>query len=335
MNYAVDYATKGMCKLVRWSDSQAAEVVELLDIEQKLAFLDGVTGQDQVFLENGGAGDKFAYGCAKQGAKVFRINPGLLKNERQDRNLAKEESHWLIQVLATEQPERFYPLRETDLAIVELRVWTRGFYTVQQNLRIPAELRLLGLFRDIALVTPREQITAADVEAYCQKQFLDSHVFRGLKEEEKELKKRVESILKGIELYSLVFKPIKGVGPLIAGRIIAEIGDIRRFRSEASLKAYAGYHLNGDKQVPKRKAGVASNWNPHLKQAVYAFCDQVNRRPGTSWNEMLAKRKELERQKDLEASKGHIHNRAMRYVGQKFLEQIFREWTAYEEQLKG
>lgn len=62
-----------------------------------------------------------------------------------------------------------------------------------------------------------------------QLELLDKHVNR--------LKKRIEKIMKGIQHPLL---SIPGIGPVTAALLIAEIGDIARFPSQAQLAKYAG-----------------------------------------------------------------------------------------------
>lgn len=117
----------------------------------------------------------------------------------------------------------------------------------------------------------------------------------------KSTKSKLEKTLASMKVYTQVFEPIPGVGPLIAARIIANIGDIRRFPSEASLKAFAGYHQFEDGSRARRVAGKVSNWSPELKQAVYLWCDQTLKRKDSPWRAKLDKRRAYELYKLLTA----------------------------------
>jgi len=110
----------------------------------------------------------------------------------------------------------------------------------------------------------------------------------------RETKSRLEKTLATMPVYRKVFEPIPGVGPLIAARLIANIGDIRRFRSDAALKAFAGYHNFEDGTRARRRAGVVSNWSPELKQAVYLWCDQTLKRKDSPWRARLDRRRAYE-----------------------------------------
>ncbi|MFZ2804239.1 MAG: hypothetical protein WA001_03375 [Patescibacteria group bacterium] len=50
----------------------------------------------------------------------------------------------------------------------------------------------------------------------------------------KDTKKKIEATLDGVPAYAAVFEPIPGCGPLIAARMVANIGDIRRFNPHSN-----------------------------------------------------------------------------------------------------
>jgi len=79
--------------------------------------------------------------------------------------------------------------------------------------------------------------------------------------------------------------------------MITAIGDIRRFRTAAKLKAFAGYHLFEDGTRARRAKGRVSNWNMELKQAVYLLCEQTvhtARTKSNPWRDRLNQRKAFE-----------------------------------------
>lgn len=106
--------------------------------------------------------------------------------------------------------------------------------------------------------------------------------------------KRIEKLLKADPVYMAVFDPIPGIGPLIGARFVATIVDIRRFRSAAHLKAYAGYHHFEDGSRARRRKGKVSNWQTELKQATYLWTQQVIKMAGSPWRIKLDQRKAYE-----------------------------------------
>ena len=145
----------------------------------------------------------------------------------------------------------------------------------------------------------------------------------------KSQKKRIELLLKGGKVKVLgtkekriipanfiwenVFAPIPGVGPLIGARIIAAIGDIRRFKTLPSLKAYAGYHLFEDGSRACRIKGRTSNWDQDLKQGVYLFCVQTLKIKDSPWRAKLDQRRGYELYKILRSKQVEADGAGLTY----------------------
>ena len=150
-----------------------------------------------------------------------------------------------------------------------------------------------------------------------------------------------------------LFAPVPGVGPSIAGALIASIGDVRKFQTEAKLWAFCGLHtlktdgtkfLPGEKPVggimARRRSGQLSNWQPKARQALYLLADQFNRRPDSYWGQKLRANKAAYRLKYPEAVKneagklryndGHIHKMALWKTLRQFTRWLYREWTRLE-----
>ncbi len=336
VNYAVDLADISETRVARREDSESPTTVVLKSFEDKIKFLEKLKEGDQVWMELGGAGDIFAQVALRNGATVARIPPFLVKDAREVRSAEKKEDHLLLASLSTENPEFFYPMTEVDEAIVRLRVLIRARSVVQRTVRIRTQQRLIRVYRDLYFVDDPEEA----LDAYLKEQVAKNPIFQGAAAYEKDLTKEITSLLKVIPVYGEVFEPIRGCGPVIGGTLIARIVDIRRFKTLANLTAYAGYHLRTNGQVFRQKRGDRSSWDHGLKQAVWNFTDVTNRQPeDTPWRAMLLARKAYERSKHpepeiVESKKlytdGHIHNRALRYVGQKFLRHIWREWRKFE-----
>ncbi len=110
----------------------------------------------------------------------------------------------------------------------------------------------------------------------------------------KELVKEMQKTLAEDKLYQAVLAPIPGCGPLISARIMATIMDIRRFETDAHLRAYAGYHHFEDGSRARRRKGHASNWQEDLKQAVYLWTQQTIKLPSSPWRAKLDLRRAYE-----------------------------------------
>ena len=82
--------------------------------------------------------------------------------------------------------------------------------------------------------------------------------------QEAELKAMVLKQIKDEPLWKDWMKGVKGVGPCIAGGMLAWLGDCSRFDTVSKLWAYCGEHVV-DGHAPKRTRGEKANWNATLR----------------------------------------------------------------------
>jgi len=289
----------------------------------RVKFVRTLSEKDEVYCEFGAGADKFALACIRKGVKVFRVPTNVLKSRRNGDD--KKDDASLILRIAKETPGVFYEITPKSIEVIEIGLLIQEYYIIQA-LRKATDMRLFGALADSALI---EDDLLGSGEKEIRKKIAKHPIFHGVDGYEDGVYQKLDKLVRKSPLYKEMFDSIVGVGGVIGGQIIYSIGDIKRFPTSASLKNYAGYGFNGD-GIQKRKKGQVSNWSSKLKQAVFLFCDQANRRKGTVWGDMLLKRKEYERGKFPDASKGHIHAKAFRYVGQKFLEHVWKEWRKFE-----
>ena len=87
-----------------------------------------------------------------------------------------------------------------------------------------------------------------------------------------QIKELDAAIAKQFELLPNVLTSIPGVGPVLSAGIIAEIGDINRFQSQAQLAKYAGLawtqHQSGSYEAQATK--LICSGNRYLK---YYLCE--------------------------------------------------------------
>jgi hypothetical protein len=177
-------------------------------------------------------------------------------------------------------------------------------------------------------------------------------ILQALVREEELREKDLAKILKTLPVYCELFVPIEGVGPMIAARLIVAIGDIRRFATDAKLKAFCGVHVLPDGRFARKRSGEVANWHPEARQALYLLADQFNRRPDSVWGKKLREYKAKlraahpdvmckkcgtkwadcpEQKKHSRVySDGHIHKMAIWRTVTKFVEWLFREWWKLE-----
>jgi hypothetical protein len=165
-------------------------------------------------------------------------------------------------------------------------------------------------------------------------------IYVALSSEEGKRERELVRACEALDVYTELFKPVVGLGPMIASRIIGAVIDIRRFETKAKLRAFCGVHLLGDGRFPRRRNNEVANWNGDCRQALYLLGDQFNRRPDSVWGQKLlwakAKYRAAHPEVVVENGKkrytnGHIHKMATWYTIGKFVESLFRDWWKLEK----
>jgi transposase len=177
------------------------------------------------------------------------------------------DAHILADLLRTRYlPEVWIPTDE----IIQLREITRHKsrltrMRVQIQNKIKSTLLMKGISYRKSLWNKSclEKLEALDPQL---KSFV--HLYRVYTEEEKQVKKRIENMARNKENPALLLS-LRGVGPLSALIISAEIGDIHRFPSPKSLVSYAGlcpgiYQSSGTTRTVKNT--MVNKW---LKWIIY------------------------------------------------------------------
>lgn len=179
----------------------------------------------------------------------------------------KVDARILADLLRTQYlPEVWIPTDE----IIELREITRHKSRltrtrVQLQNKIKSTLLMKGISykKNIWNESCLKQLETLDLQL---KSFI--HLYRVYKDEEKQLKRRIENMARNKKFSSLLLT-LRGVGPLSALIIYAEIGDIHRFSSPKALVSYAGMcpgiYQSGDTMKTKKKTMV----NKWLKWIIY------------------------------------------------------------------
>lgn len=134
------------------------------------------------------------------------------------------------------------------------------------------------------------------------------------------LQKQVKEYDKAIEKYLAAIPQtltsVKGIGPVYAAGIIAEIGDIHRFQSQASLAKYAGLvwsqHQSSEFEAEDRH--MIKGGNHHLK---YYLCEAAN--------SLRRCDPEFKRFYDLKSkeTKTHKHKRALALTARKLVRLVY------------
>jgi hypothetical protein len=160
-----------------------------------------------------------------------------------------------------------------------------------------------------------------------------------LKREENARNRDLQAALDKLDIYTAILQNVEGVGPAIAGRIIATIVDIRRFPTKDKLRAFMGVHVRNGK-FPRRRRGALSNWNPDSRQALYLLGDQFVKRANSVWGLKMRDKKirlriahpvEIIENGERRYTNGHIHKMAYWWTIGKFAAWLFKEWRKLEK----
>jgi hypothetical protein len=213
-----------------------------------------------------------------------------------------------------------------------LRFLVETYYDLQSQ-RIMAENRL------------RSYSKAKEEPLRNQLQTLSDWVDQRMHKCEIELKGMVLRELKTIPIAREYLLKIKGVGPCIAGGVIAYMETPERFNTVSSLWAYSGFHTV-DGHAPRRTKGEKSNWNPHLKRIVWLAGESFVKVTKSPYRALYDKSKEFYRKKFPEPidsgrksregkaimnyTDGHIHAMAKRRVVKIFLANVWSHWREME-----
>lgn len=330
--------------------------------------LDGFRAGDTVGMALGGSGDRLAFALSRRadelggGTRVLRLQPAKLKNLRERLAREKNEDARTLAEHARDHAEDFLTTTPRDRVLIRLgEIWRNRVDAMKA--RIGAEQRLRSHLIGQIFCSNEGRYPEGEIELIYEAARTNDRVIRALLEEEAARNREIEEILRDIEVYGQVLAPVTGVGPMIAARIIVAVGDIRRFNTDAQLKAFLGVYVMqggrfGDRetslQFVRRRSGKVANWHPDGRQALYLLMDQFNKRPNSPWGQKLleykaklrAKHPVVEcsicavpieecREKSAKGhsrrySDGHIHKMAMWRTATKFVEWLWREWTRIE-----
>jgi len=200
--------------------------------------------------------------------------------------------------------------------------------------RPSAVLRALVDLRDRQIQKARIQFSnrtsailrAADVSAGRQLELVKRYQDLFTKLEES-LTFDIADLVKEYPIYEEL-AAVRGIGPTLAAKLIALIGDISRFDTVSKLWRFSGYAvIDGVRE--SRKAGEKSHYNVRLKTALYLV--------GTSFLRLKSPyRAEYDRAKAYyqehrpEWTKLHIHRAAQRKMVKLFLSHLWERWRQLE-----
>ncbi len=327
----------------------------------------GLQSGDEVAMSLGGSGDYFAFALSlhgeKIGAKVYRIPPAKLKVERgnlapdesgtkpldedESKPATKNEDAVLLTKIFIEKRELFMETSPRDRGTIELRMRFTEIEEARKD-RIACLQRLQQRLIGEIFCTPL-LYEAGNLDRLLREAKANNLLLKFLEREEDQCTKEVEELLEAMPIYRDVLSKVKGTGPKTMVRILAHVGDVRRFSTVAKFKAYCGVHLmkvitdggEEDFVFPRRRKSVVSNWQPDCRQGFYLLVQGFIKSKDSEWGQKFLQYKEHFRAKHPEPvkqgnrtlyTKMHIHQMAIHRTMTKFAEWMYREWVKLEAQ---
>jgi hypothetical protein len=313
---------------------------------------EGLKPGDAVAMVLGGSGNYFAYALSRTGenigASVHRIPGYELKKARggQSDDKSKDGDDLLLAKLLQSKPElfRLTTARDRDMITVTRKFMLRQD-VMRQRVACMQRLRQRGI--GITFCSPDGIYPEGGLEKQFDDLIASDVVYQALTKEHRRLTGEMENALQEIPLFTEILSKVTGVGPAIAGRLVVAIGDIRRFATDAKLKAFCGVHVLSDGSFARRRVGVLCNWNTEARQALFLVGDQFNRRPASVWGQrlLLNKRKlrethpvviEMNNEKGKKVKRytdGHIHKMAIWKTLNQFTRWLWKQGMRLENGL--
>jgi hypothetical protein len=327
----------------------------------------GLKAGDTMVMLAGGSGNLFAHLLSRVGeqigAKVMRVSAARAKEFRKGTEYAGvEHQHRALVWMYESDPTQFRELLPRHRQQVEIEELYKLFEEVQGD-RKSCGLRLYQRAKRFAFTRPEVETSEhVTLEEQYKKMLATDPIHLALEAEEKKIEREALKIMEDMPIYDRVLKPIAGIGPRIALRIIASVPDITAFETAAQFCAFCGVHAlgkDGQKMkkgetppvarggFPRRKRGVVCDWKPTLRQALFLFDDQLNRNPGSYWGARRVAIKTAYREKhpvpvEMEGeggkkvtryTNGHLQNMARWKTLNRFCRYLFRELKKLEIEL--
>ena len=305
---------------------------------------DGMRYGDTVVIGMGGSGDRFAsalsncFSEAADNTGVYRLPSFLIKEKC---GSDKDKQAACLAQLYIDHPEFFRRMTVKDRALILVREQLRA-RTEAMKARIVVEQQLRISFIGQIFCSPEGKYPEGSIEILFDNVRANDEVLLALAVVEKKREKELVNTLKGLKVFQDLFDPIEGCGPMIAARLIASIGDIQQFSSDAKLKAYVGAHVLPDGRFARKRSGEVANWSNDARQALFLLGDQFNRRPNSVWGIKLRQYKTKFRAIHPEVVIGengkkkytdmHIHKMATWRILTKFVEWLYKEWRCIDRE---
>ena len=271
-------------------------------------FLDKLNGDIGLYFEAGG-GDVFKLMANQKGYKIFTIPGKRTKEEREKLNIEKTDENdvVIIHSMAVNKPKMFRQFNERDILVSKICIAFKSRQDVEESL-VRAKNRLFALESQMDLLN----IPKKDREKWIQNK---KAIIEQLEKDFTYETKSLEKLVKQHPLWESYFKDEKGIGPAVAGGIISQVKDVKRFDDKYSLRHYAG-------MITKKGN---NGYNRKLKRALYFFATGIIKNKNPKWRELYDNMKIYYADKHSDWKPGKVNNYAIKFVQTKFLDNFYKK----------
>lgn len=292
------------------------------------ATYEGVRAGDTLAMMHGGSGDRLAFALSRRGeeigAELLRIPTIRLKPRRNGGQDRDADAILLTNLVETHRSE-FYPVTEYDRRIIRISELDKE-RDAAQYARKACEQRLWDQFIGEVFLSPEGRYPDGEIKAAFKKARANDEKLKTLERVEAEASKALEKAVLELDLWHEVFAKYDKVGYVTAAKLIAAIGDVRRFTvpgeeptperpskwrtslklSQANLRHFLGAHVmaggnyadvDPDKSFPRKRRGQIANWDKRGRQALYNIVEVWNKSPDSEGGRKLRELKARFREK--------------------------------------
>ena len=149
-----------------------------------------------------------------------------------------------------------------------------------------------------------------------------------LEDYEKQLTREIRRELKNYPIYTEWLSKVPGVGVLSAARLIAYIGDIKRFPTASKLRRYCGYAvING--RAERGAVDGRRHYNGACKKTLYQLESSFIMHD-TPYGQLYRRIKERVMEKNSDWPNWKKERKARRIMIQLFLSHLYEVWSRLE-----
>lgn len=256
MNFAIDYSEK-KATLIQWQHKEDEPIKNKFtpffveepppNVLTEKDFMASLEAGDKLFVLGTTVTETLAFIAAKNGAEVYRIFAPELKKIKEELGIAKgENAAPAIYHVAIKKPELFKRYAPPTADDYLLRRWVRIHFRFQKRFRTGTQATLALLDKEVRKLHSFGHLTESKAAEKVGGRI--EEVLKYAQGLEDRLLAAVNDSLKGRPLWKEVLKPIVGIGPKIASKIIAS-GPRKRFANRDHFIASAGLYPKNGKAV--------------------------------------------------------------------------------------